>query len=145
MNFLQKAGLLLCFQLVTLSSFSQNVTYGYDPSGNRTERGVVVLRAPQAPSAAEENTINEENNPILYRELKVYPNPTQGQVRVELPVAADEAPFTYAVYTPAGSVILTGASFEGAVNLDFSGQPTGIYFVSLSNATASYSLQIVKQ
>lgn len=144
MKLLQITGLSVVFALGTLAASGQDIVFGYDGSGNRIERKVITLQAPAAIVPGDE-TANDRITPVLYRELKVYPNPTQGQVRVELPVAANEAPFTYTAYTPAGSVILTGKSSDGAANIDFSGQPTGIYFVTLSNATASYTLQIVKQ
>lgn len=137
-------GFLLGFFLVPLCSFGQDIAFGYDESGNRVERKVIALQAPAAIVPGDE-TANDRTTPVLYRELKVYPNPTLGQVRVELPFTENDAPFTYRVLTATGQVILSGQSASGAADFDLSAQPVGIYFVTLRNASTSYNLQIVKQ
>lgn len=144
MKFTVTVGLLLGFYLFTPSSFGQNIAFGYDESGNRIERKIIVLNARAA--APRVDAIKEqENAPLLYRELKVYPNPTLGQVKVELPATENDTPFTYRVLTATGQVILSGLSVNGAVDFDLSAQPAGIYFVTLRNANTSYNLQVIKQ
>jgi len=123
-----------------------NIAFGYDECGNRISRGEIVLEA--AGISAPEKKLQlekEKEEPILYRELKVYPNPTQGQVKVELPVSADEAPFAYRVLTTSGHLLFSGQATNGVADIDLSSQPVGSNFVTLSNPNTTYNLKIVKQ
>ncbi len=144
MKFTATISLLLGFYLFSPCSFGQDIAFGYDDNGNRIERKIVILNERSVASSIDA-TKEQENIPILYRELKVYPNPTLGQVKVELPVTENDAPFTYRVLTTTGQVILSGLSANGVVDFDLSAQPVGIYFVALRNASTTYNLQIVRQ
>ncbi|HUW06930.1 MAG TPA: T9SS type A sorting domain-containing protein [Williamwhitmania sp.] len=136
------------FALLTTAAASasgQNIGFTYDASGNRVERLLITLKVPQAPGAATDTTGKEPLVPISFKDLRVFPNPTQGLVTVDYPNFTDGDVITYAVYSSGGQLVMQGRSATSQLDLDFSTKPAGIYIVKLSKSGATVDMQVVKQ
>ncbi len=71
-------------------------------------------------------------------ELEVYPNPTAGELNIQL-----EGAFNYTLTTLSGKVVSKGNA-ENQVELSLEDLETGMYIVTVSNELSNYSLQVVK-
>ena len=77
--------------LAGISATAQNFLYTYDASGNRTRREILRGKAGVAPMSADTaNLVSEE---LLQKEdlskdafeVKIFPNPSSGNYRIDLP------------------------------------------------------------
>ncbi|MEL6922456.1 MAG: T9SS type A sorting domain-containing protein [Bacteroidota bacterium] len=77
-------------------------------------------------------------------EIKLFPNPTKGNVRIELDHAS---PLQYELYNSTGSLLQNMLSESAVSMLDLSAYPAGNYFlrVTESNTKNSITIPIIKQ
>ncbi|GHV30228.1 hypothetical protein FACS1894177_02440 [Bacteroidia bacterium] len=57
----------------------QNIGFSYDADGNMESRYIVTLRSSE--SAGEENAVVAN---LPEREIRIYPNPTQGRISINI-------------------------------------------------------------
>lgn len=81
------------------------------------------------------NAVNNVNNPTT-GDLKVYPNPTNGQIKIEL-----SSPTTVEVIDIQGRTIFHKQFDAGIANLDLQGIDNGIYFVKGNGLTEKIILE----
>lgn len=130
--------LLVC--AASFHSFSQsNIEYDYDLAGNMIVRSVITLR-----SNAYENTDDEQeeqeknqedNNEEAYigeSTIILYPNPTKGNLKIEVQNLPQNSAIGVAVYSSQGQIVLH-QEFSGQLHeIDISAQPKGIYFMHIT-------------
>ena len=75
------------------------------------------------------NAVNNVNNPTT-GSLKVYPNPTKGQIKIEL-----SSPSTVEVIDIQGRTILQQQTDSCVVIIDLKGTQSGVYFVKANGVT----------
>ncbi len=81
------------------------------------------------------NAVNNVNNPTT-GELKVYPNPTNGQIKIEL-----SSPTTVEVIDIQGRTILQQQTDSCVVFIDLKGTQSGVYFVKANGLTEKIVLE----
>lgn len=131
-------GILL--STIFCSSSGQNVSYAYDAAGNRVKREIVLQTR-----AAEDKSTNESYSEMLEdRGIRIYPNPTEGQLTVEI---TGDGACRFDIYNISGQQVLTTNSGPGRVALDISSQPKGLYIlrVTTENGGDSSTWKIVKK
>jgi Pregnancy-associated plasma protein-A/Secretion system C-terminal sorting domain len=69
-------------------------------------------------------------NPLLARQVQLYPNPARQQVRVQLPTAAQKVQ----IYSSLGQLVRQWAATGTQLELDLTGLPAGWYWVHLQTA-----------
>lgn len=106
------------------SSFGQNVSYAYDEAGNRVKREIVLQTR-----AAEEFTNESYSEMLEDRGIRIYPNPTEGQLTVEI---TGDGACRFDIYNISGQQVLTTNSGPGRVALDISSQPKGLYILRVT-------------
>ncbi|MEL6833916.1 MAG: T9SS type A sorting domain-containing protein [Bacteroidota bacterium] len=89
---------------------------------------------------------------VVYNEqavdFRVYPNPTQGSARLQLPAMLSEQLYQWHIYSPEGQIMQQGESYPGEqATLDLSTLPNGIYLLRVNNVQGElvYSERLVKQ
>lgn len=75
-------------------------------------------------------------------EVKVYPNPTKGNLKVR--VAHADLPFTVQVFSSAGHVVGTYKSNNGYVDVDITNQSNGLYVLVISMNGKESTWKIIK-
>jgi len=70
--------------LTTYSAFSQTVYFDYDASGNRTNRWIEVKEVKQTETDTTEFLLPAIGADELLSEVKVYPNPVQHELHIDI-------------------------------------------------------------
>lgn len=123
----------LCCLLATIPcrSFGQNVSYAYDEAGNRVKREIVLQTR-----AVEESTNENYSEMVDDRNIRIYPNPTEGQLTVEV---TGEGECQYDIYDISGHQVLTTRSSSGRVTLNISSRPNGLYILRITTGEGGHS------
>jgi hypothetical protein len=82
-------------------------------------------------------------DPILNSNTKLYPNPTSGQIRLEIPWSQGEA--LLEVVNISGKLIRTMRSNATEFDFDISRLPAGTYFVRISGAEGIALKKLIKE
>lgn len=118
-------------------ALAQVVRYGYDPSGNRVVRGHVI-HMPSQPARTPGGT---EPVPIAATDpleetvdafkVTIYPNPTQGVLRVALSGKDIPPGARIFLYNLSGGMVRQWDSVSGMNVVDISEQPAGTYLMRI--------------
>ena len=125
---------------------AQKIQYTYDLSGNRISREKVIDMSQTASSASKLKSSTEESGKMgeagetgipkfeeVLSELTItiYPNPTQGKLRVD--ITGEEIPkdARIYVYNVQGTMIRQLTSVSASNELDISAQPAGTYVMRI--------------
>lgn len=136
---------IICFAtLSTVFVNAQTIEYAYDMAGNRISRKVVTM--PQgvkhdyhtSDSVVVTETIGE-------RAISVYPNPTKGQLSVEISGGSSEDAIQLTVYDGQGKILITKKAEQGRTPLEMTTYPAGWYILRVTGGDKSKEFKIVKQ
>ena len=78
-------------------------------------------------------------------QFSVYPNPSNGNITVEIPRNNSNADNQISIYNSLGSLVWQKNTSEVLVNIDLQSFSKGIYFVKIFNSERNYSEKIVIQ
>jgi hypothetical protein len=131
---------LLLFAASSLSA--QNVSYAYDNAGNRIERVISLIASPELRASEE---VTELEDVVAKHEIRIYPNPTQGQLTVEIVDFNADLPFEFTLTDLSGKIIDRKKATSGYQNFNLSGQPDGIYLLRISIDGESTTWKIIKE
>ena len=105
--------------------------FTYNESGHRELREVILLKS--ATATQDTMIIKQTEKPLAreigLQELLIYPNPTKGIVRIEIPFLDSEA--FIRVYDSNGKAIIQKTVNEPSSGINLSGEPSGIYILSI--------------
>ncbi len=87
------------------------------------------------------NCYNGINNIELSEGINLYPNPTQGIVKLDW----SKGNSSYVIYNISGQSIATGNLTNGMQTLDLTSQPTGLYILQVKAADANITKKIFLQ
>lgn len=141
---------VVCFILFVISvpSFGMSgdttFVFSYDASGNRTERVIDLTKS--AEITASSSTANEEKlfeAELVNLEIRIYPNPTKGVLKVEIPGIGDIKP-TLVVYNLQGKQLVHKTVSNQISTINLSGHPAGMYIMKIVNGQESLDWKIIK-
>ena len=92
------------FILSAAAATAQQVTYGYDNAGNRTSRTIKLTRS----AVVTDSVIKPQTEMLGETEIRIYPNPTKGQLKVEIPAFSENTAGSILVYALQGQLISGG-------------------------------------
>lgn len=124
---------------ITLHSYSQNIEFTYDDSGNRIQRLVIILNPPKVNINKTEDT----QPSVVFKDVKVSPNPTKGMVYFENPLNEGES-YTFVVLNSSGNIIKNGKSHDDSFSVDLSNYPVGFYVVKVYGKKFNTNIKIIK-
>lgn len=142
--------LAVCFMLfvISLPSFGMSgdttFVFTYDASGNRTERVIDLTKSAQI--TASSSTANEEKlfeAELENLDIRIYPNPTKGVLKVEIPDIGDIKP-TLVVYNLQGKQLVHKTVSNQISTINLSEQPPGMYIMKIVNGEESLDWKIIK-
>ncbi len=142
--------LAVCFMLfvISLPSFGMSgdttFVFTYDASGNRIERVIDLTKSAQitasSSSANEEKLFEAELSNL---DIRIYPNPTKGVLKVEIPDIGDIKP-TLVVYNLQGKQLVHKTVSNQISTINLSVHPAGMYIMKIVNGQESLDWKIIK-
>lgn len=141
--------LLCCFILLLLGTTSikaqREINFQYDSSGNRTERTIYLPSGNSSNSTLLDRELKFEEDKLGQREIKIYPNPTKGQLKVEISGTEFGTKDFISIYTLSGSLIKRISPLQTVNIVDLTTQVSGMYLMVISLGSESLKWKIVKQ
>lgn len=136
---MKKISPFLLFIVLVGTMNAQKIQYVYDNAGNRVKREIVLTK-----SAAETQpaVFTEE---LAKRTIKIYPNPTEGQLKVEVPAFEESNSVNLTIVNMQGQVVLRKKMNSVVADLDISSKPNGIYILQINIDGENSSWKIIKK
>lgn len=133
--------------------------YHYDASGNRTLRETIYLINSQSAmtntksgigNKKEDSQISDEHERPIERaigsfDLKIYPNPTKGILKIDVAGDNDIQNALIEVYTVNGKTVYSSKDVRRNYQIDLSNQSNGVYIMRIVLNNIPYEWKIVKE
>ncbi|MDR1881935.1 MAG: T9SS type A sorting domain-containing protein, partial [Prevotella sp.] len=120
------------------------VSYGYDAAGNRISRTIVIAPSLRA-SEAEEEEATVYSEVVAELLIKVYPNPTQGLLHIEIENLPPDVTASIALYQLSGKLVTLKQDVTYSTEIDITGQAPGIYVLRIVAGEAQTEWKIIKK
>jgi hypothetical protein len=146
--------LALCCTTFACISYGQNpmeCVYDYDASGNRIVHRVITFRNQLLQTNSTEEDSSDTTAFPYYTEqmgalqLNVYPNPTLGQVNVQVLNAVEAVSGSIRLYTLSGQLLRTQPIDALSCTIDLSTYPSGTYLVKVLLNQVTQEWKIIKE
>ena len=135
---------LLCISLCYLwAAYGQDVIrYSYDNAGNRIKREIALSRASEA---------KDDKNPESYSDrieehgIRIYPNPTKGDLVINISNIDTENQVTVILYNIEGKLMRRAEVNAGQAFMDIRDEQNGIYLMQINIDENSTIWKIFKE
>ena len=137
---MKKVSLFFVLVIYYLSLSAQNkITYAYDAVGNRVKREITFEQSQDKSQVATYSDMLDE------KKIKIYPNPTEGELRVEVLDEIGENEGTVMVYGSNGALVSSAQMTGNSAQLDISSCPNGLYIMHIKIGDFVLSWKIIKK
>ena len=135
---------LLLLHIIFFSSTlsAETITYSYDKAGNRITREIVIEKMSMPPL---EDTPTDISETKINDSVNVYPNPTYGEVNVEVNGYDYNDNCELYLFNMSGHEILRMEVQSTMTNFDISDSADGIYILQILLNGNSYTWKIIKK
>jgi hypothetical protein len=132
----------------TSETESVRIKFAYDAAGNRISRTLHYVS--NAPARSPENTAETEeqefHSEVINKiEIRIFPNPTQGMLKVEIDNLPSEVLANIALYDFSGRLIEAKPEVDFSAEFNLTSQPAGIYIMRIIAGEERTSWKIIKQ
>lgn len=117
------------------------IGFSYDAAGNRVKREVMMSQA-QSQSKGYSAFYSDM---VADRQIKISPNPTKGNLRVEVLNANDPISGEIVVYSSVGAKVASSPIVNNVSNIDISTNANGVYILQVNIKDSSTSWKIIKE
>ena len=124
-----------------LPLFAQTLSYSYDAMGNRVTREIVLKRN----AAAKKDTTTFFSDMLDERPIRIYPNPTKGQLKVNIPIQEGQETPVLKIYSSSGQLIHSEKATSETTTLDISSHPNGLYLLHVIIGKEESTWKIIKK
>ncbi|MBD9259898.1 MAG: T9SS C-terminal target domain-containing protein [Prevotella sp.] len=137
---MKRVNVFLFFVLFSLSlSAQKKVMYAYDAAGNRIKKEILFEQSQSKSQVVACSDMLDE------KEIKIYPNPTEGELRVEIFNELKKTEGIVTVHGNNGAMIYTTPIINGSASLDISSCPNGLYILHVKIGDCVSSWKIIKR
>lgn len=130
--------------LPVVSSAQDRIGYSYDASGNRIKREIIMQ-----PSKAKQQTFETErqvfSDMLQEHDVKIYPNPTDGILKVRISGIKNTDKCSLAIYTMRGDRVMLDERQQYNFDVNISNQPAGTYLLRITINNQSTTWKIIKK
>jgi hypothetical protein len=122
------------------------VSFGYDEAGNRKSRYIPLGGQSQAfyETITAVDKVYDENLGDN-KKLLIYPNPTKGELRIDVQGYEDESNVIISLFSLTGSLLITKKVVSGSETLDLSGYPNASYVLKVVLQDKTSEWVIIKE
>lgn len=144
----QKKGRLLILSLVFASlcgsAFADRINNVYDAAGNRltSEKVIIFTRGSVNGSAPEEKMYQDS---LASTRITIYPNPTEGDLKIDIAGVSDFESSGLILYDMAGKVVKNITQLSESNELDITDYANGMYIMVIKINEESTTWKIVKK
>lgn len=135
--------LLALFLFPFVNNAQTTIEYGYNDSGDRISRTIINLKSASFTNGSNESTQEPLVEQIGLQEAKIYPNPTKGLLRVELPSLQNQNGIIRVFDSNGKLIIEKTASISNQVELF--NHPSGFYFMQIIIGGEKKEWKIIKE
>lgn len=132
--------------------FSQTaIAYDYDDNGNRISRHIVYLKSGRVVTADTTTKFEKEAEKEIQQEqlgeltLRIYPNPTHGEVVVETTGKDSHIQIECNLYGSSGKLLVEKKQSGDIFPIDLSGYSNGMYILKIKIGEKVSEWKIIKQ
>lgn len=144
---------LFLFYKESVMAQTNTVYYSYDDAGNRDYRGPEIKLTSKKSAQIIDSTATLENQPeenLVEEKLgetvvKIYPNPTRGQLRVEITGFDPAQQSAIYLYTLSGTMVTAKQPLTGDDVIDLSSNPLGTYILKLKLGEKVSEWKVIKE
>ena len=137
--------LLICIISMYGVAQTRKVQFSYDHAGNRTSRAIVLPAAAQSRRAPMDSTQTEVFTDVFAEyQLHVYPNPTHGELKIELRGLPEGASYHLLIASSSGQVIISRNTTENPTVADLTECPAGIYIMRIQFKDYTKDFKIIR-
>ncbi|MBO7111411.1 MAG: T9SS type A sorting domain-containing protein [Bacteroidaceae bacterium] len=127
----------ICFE----SAKADRIIFTYDASGNRIySEKEILIRGDESQNRDKKPRLQD----LSLFHITIYPNPTQGQLRVEITGAESLEGASITIYSSSGSVIYYDNALDTVNDMDLTPCPNGIYLLMIRMGGETSSWKIIK-
>ena len=128
------------------TNFSQNkVTYAYDAAGNRTNRTIVMQSKSMAQPAEQRENIPGLSEIVAGISVNIYPNPTEGKIRVDIKNLPDGETANLNLYNVSGHLIVSKKNVASSTEINIHGHHKGVYILKVIAGKQQKEWKIIKK
>jgi hypothetical protein len=126
------------------------VSFNYDNAGNRTSRNIISLKKTITANTRDSSDYastkeNSQEYTDLDQEIKIYPNPTKGQLQTDLRGFDFTQKNGIYVYSQAGVLLQQKVPASSSNVIELSGYPSGIYIMRIILGDKVSEWKIIKE
>lgn len=139
--------LTLLLLTTTLCGVAQtrSVQFSYDHAGNRISRAIVLPADAQGRRAVADSVKTEiYTDTFAEYQLHVYPNPTHGELKIELRGLPEGASYHLFIVSASGKVIINRTTQDNPTIADLTECPAGIYVMRIQYKDYTKDFKIIR-
>lgn len=135
--------LLTTILLTFIRTSAQTVSYAYDNAGNCIERSILIGNKSVTIDDQNEYFVEES---IAETQMKIYPNPTKGMLRVDFGAVPENNAISIVIYDMQGRMVFSNRTDgESSLPIDLTSRPNGIYIMKVRIGNKETSWKIIKE
>lgn len=126
---------------------SAQVRYIYDPAGNRVTRGRISINSPSTEfqQGNEAYGLSHSSDMLGERNIRIYPNPTTGNLKIEILNYAPDDICDLSFCTIVGYQIASVHLTSPSTTLDITDQKNGLYLLQIQLNGLKRAWKIIKK
>ncbi|MEA4967235.1 MAG: T9SS type A sorting domain-containing protein [Bacteroidaceae bacterium] len=132
--------LLLSYSFI--ASQTTNVEFNYDADGNMILRKIIVVPSNIKGNPNQDDVISEE---IGQQKIKIYPNPTNGIIKLDISEIDDLLNNYCLIYSLNGTLLLKKKISGSLTEIDLSSYETGSYLMDICLGDKTSRWKVIKQ
>jgi hypothetical protein len=126
--------------------------FTYDLSGNLTDRNIVLSSSALKSVKADSTSYDKSSSPQVFEEnvnstqkVVIYPNPTRGQLKVEIEGFTETTRASVYLYSLSGELLISKSPASGSSSLDLSVFSLGTYILKVKIDDKISEWKVIKQ
>lgn len=119
----------------------QTIGYGYDSSGNRISKEIVVEKKKTQKYASDEYVMEF----LSKKEVRIYPNPTDGRMTIEIPGYEKGDTGKACIYSMSGTLVKTCDIADTVTHIDITNCANGLYILTINLNGGKSTWKIIKK
>lgn len=142
---MKKILLLFILSLFPILAFSQTeIMYDYDYAGNRIKREIMMIVQKSQTKKQALNQLEFYTDKVNSHLIKIYPNPTRGELRVCISNFISPDQCRVELYSLQGDQLINRDIKMDVLTFDISNQPNGIYLLKITINKSITTWKIIK-